>query len=44
MRELDIGSIGTVVDWKNYCREVCADYYIAHPLQIGGVGKTAKID
>ena len=37
MRELDIGSTRTVVDWRNFCWDVCAEYYIRHPLQIGGI-------
>ena len=37
MRELDIGSTRTIVDWRNFCRDVCAEYYIRHPLQIGGM-------
>ena len=33
MRELDIGSTRTVVDWRHFCRDVCAEYYIRYPLQ-----------
>ena len=37
MRELDIGSTRTVVNWRNFCRDVCAEYYTRLPLQIGDI-------
>ena len=33
----------TVVDWYNFHRDVCAQYFIDHPLQIGGPGKVIEI-
>ena len=44
LRELKIGSQNTVVDWKNFCRDICAEWYIAHPVKIGGVGHIVEID
>ena len=34
----------TVVDWFNFHRDVCAQYFIDNPVQIGGVGKVVEID
>ena len=35
----------TVVDWYNYCREVCAEIISRHHTgRIGGPGKIVKID
>ena len=37
MRQIEIESTRTIVDWRNFCRDVCAEYYIRHPLQIGDI-------
>ena len=38
-------STETVVDWYNYCREVCADRIMNHHAgPIGGTGRTVEID
>ena len=38
-------STETVIDWYNYCREVCADRIMNHHAgQIGGPGTTVEID
>ena len=38
-------STETVIDWYNYCREVCADSIMNHHVkQIGGPGTTVEID
>ena len=37
-------STNTIVDWYNFHRDVCAQYFIDHPLQIGGAGKVVEID
>ena len=34
----------TVVDWYNFHRDVCAQYFIDHHVQIGGAGKIVEID
>ncbi|CAF1685796.1 unnamed protein product [Adineta ricciae] len=44
IHELDIGSTKTVVDWKNFCRDVCAEYFLRNPVQIGGPGHIVEID
>ena len=35
--ELEIGSDHTIADWKNFCRDICATYYINNPEKIGGI-------
>ncbi len=34
----------TVVDWYNFHRDVCAQYFLDHPVVVGGVGKVVEID
>ena len=34
----------TVVDWYNFHRDVCTQYFIDHPVEIGGVGKIVEVD
>ena len=34
----------TFVDWKMFLRDVCGEYFVAHPVHIGGVGHTVQID
>ena len=41
MRELEI-SEHTVVDWVNFCRDICANWFEHNPSKIGGPGKTDK--
>lgn len=43
-RELRIGSEHTLVDWKNFAREVCLDILEKDSECIGGVGKVVEID
>ena len=42
--EVRLGSDHTVVDWKNFCREVCTIIIESESEQIGGEGKTVEID
>ena len=44
MRECKIGSPNMVVDWCNFCREVCATVLEMKSEPIGGVGKVVEID
>jgi transposase-like protein len=44
MRELEIGSCETVVDWNHYIREVCAMKLLRNPVRIGGEGMHVEID
>ena len=37
-------STDTIVDWYNFHCDVCAQYFIDHPVQIGGAGKVVEID
>ena len=34
----------TGVDWYNFLRDVCAQYYVDHPNVIGGPGIEVEID
>lgn len=34
----------TVVDWYNFHRDVCAQYFIDHPVKVGGIGKIVEVD
>ncbi len=34
--ELKVLSKKTLIDWKNFCRDICAMYFIDNPQQIGG--------
>ena len=33
-----------MVDWYNFHRDVCAQYFLDNPVQVGGVGKVVEID
>jgi len=43
-RELKIGGEHTVVDWRNFAREVCLSVLEQDSEQIGGPGKFVEID
>ena len=34
----------TVTDWKNFLRDICAEYFIANPVRLGGPNATVQID
>ena len=34
----------TIVDWFNFHRDVCAQYFIDNPVMLGGPGKIVEID
>ena len=41
----EIGASARVtVDWFNFCRDVCAQYFLDHPIVIGGPGTVVEID
>ena len=44
MKELEIGGEHTIVDWKQFCRDVCFQYFFNHPEQLGGPGRVVEID
>ena len=37
MREFDLAT-HTITDWRNFCRDVCAQYFENNPIAIGGPG------
>ena len=44
MRQLDIDSCHTLVDWKNLYQDICQRFLLENPLKIGGEGKVVEID
>eukprot|EP00731_Ephydatia_muelleri_P019402 Em0012g227a len=42
--QLGIEGEHTIVDWKNFCRDICLEYFIRNPVVIGGPGQTVEID
>ncbi|ESP04020.1 hypothetical protein LOTGIDRAFT_98596, partial [Lottia gigantea] len=32
-----------ITDWNQFCRDVCIEYCLRHPHQIGGDGQSVKI-
>ena len=43
MRELQLAK-NTVIGWKQFCRDICQEYFILNPIQLGGIGCTIEID
>ena len=43
MRECLIAS-EAVVNWRNYVRDIYAEYFVRHPVRIGGPGHIVEID
>ena len=37
-------SNSTIVDWKSFLRDICAEHFIDNPVQLGGPGMTVEID
>ena len=37
MREFNMGP-NTIVDWRNFFRDVCAQYFLDNPVMLGGPG------
>ena len=33
-----------IVNWKNYCRDICAEHLVLNPMILGGPGKCVEID
>ena len=42
--ELEVGSKHTIVDYYNFCREVCVEILTKNCERIGGVNKIVEID
>ena len=36
-------SNSTIVDWKSFLRDICAEHFIDNPVQLGGPGMTVEI-
>lgn len=34
----------TITDWGNFFRDLCTEYFIKNPVQIGGENKIVEID
>lgn len=43
-KEAGLVSHGTITDWKNFCRDICAEYFLKYPCRIGGENKIVEID
>ncbi|XP_035220542.1 uncharacterized protein LOC118193551, partial [Stegodyphus dumicola] len=44
MNEVNVKTNKTVVDWRNFCREVCMDVCVKKSEMIGGPGMAVEID
>ena len=42
-KELKVNSDHIIVDWKQYCRDICVDYFTNHPHQISGIWHIVEI-
>ena len=40
----EIASNNTVIDWFNFCWDVCSQYLLTHPVILGGVGDLVEVD
>ena len=43
-RNCKILSSATIVDWRNFMRDLCSEYFIRNPATIGGTGHVVEID
>ena len=43
-RHYQLKSDTTIVDWKNFMRDICVEYCIKYPSKIGDVGHIVEID
>ena len=43
-RHCEFASEATIVDWKNFVRDICGEYFVRHPQVIEGVGRIVEID
>ena len=42
--QLEVGGCATIVDWKNFVRDIMSEYFIRNPIKIGGPGIIVEID
>ncbi|XP_065650302.1 uncharacterized protein LOC136078459 [Hydra vulgaris] len=43
-QELNVASDHTIVDWNQFCRDICVEYFLNNPDPIGGPGCIVEID
>lgn len=43
-RHCGITGDATIVDWKNFIRDICVEHCLKYPAMIGGVGHIVEID
>ncbi|CAF1283826.1 unnamed protein product, partial [Didymodactylos carnosus] len=43
-RHCNLASESTIVDWKNFLRDICAEFFLRHPGVIGWIGHVVEID
>ena len=44
MKECRINSSATIVDWKNFMRDLCLSYFLRNPSKVGGPGVKVQLD
>ena len=44
MKQLQIGSRETIVNWKNYVKEIYIEYFNLHRVTVGGINVIVQID
>ena len=37
-------SVHSIIDWQNFIRDICCQYLLDHPVQMGGPGRTVEVD
>ena len=42
--ELEISSQHAIVDWMQFCRDICVEYLVRNPMRIGDEGRIVEID
>ena len=43
MHEFSIQSRTTIIDWTNFCRDICNAWLQQNPMKIGGINKNGEI-
>lgn len=43
-RKTGIKCVHTIVDWLNFCRDICTQYFLLHPIILGGEGSVVEVD
>ena len=37
-------SVHSIIDWQNFIHDVCYQYLLDYPMQMGGPGRIVKVD